>query len=242
MTRFVVTGTDTGIGKTIISAALVQATGASYWKPIQSGLEEETDSQIVAKLLPARSVGRGTVRDAVGGGAATSRHGPSVSPSGCHLPMAAPQGGSILPEAYLLKTPASPHRAAEIDGVTIDPDALTPPPGDLIVEGAGGALVPVTRSLLYADLFARWQIPVIVCARTALGTINHSLLTIEALKSRGVPIHGLAFLGDAVEDSEAIIPEISGVRRLGRLPIIDPLTPATLAQAFAANFDRADFA
>ena len=81
----------------------------------------------------------------------------------------------------------------------------------------------------------------IVCARTALGTINHSLLTIEALRARGVPIHGLAFLGDAVENSEAIISEISGVRRLGRLPIIDPLNSETLADAFAANFDLANF-
>lgn len=169
------------------------------------------------------------------------RNRPSVSPSDCHLPTAPPQGGLILPEAYRLKTPASPHLAAEIDGVTIDPDRLTPPPGGLLIEGAGGALVPVTRSLLFADLFARWQIPVIVCARTALGTINHSLLTIEALRARGVPIHGLAFLGDAVADSEAIIAEIGGVRRLGRLPIIAPLTSENLAAAFAANFDNADF-
>lgn len=202
MTRFVVTGTDTGIGKTIFSAALAQATGAPYWKPIQSGLEEETDSEVVARLA----------------------------------------GVPIIPEAYRLITPASPHIAAEIDGVNIDVETLGPPPGKLIVEGAGGALVPVTRQTLYADLFAKWQVPVIVCARTALGTINHSLLTIEALKSRGVPIHGLAFLGDAVEDSEAIIAAISGVRRLGRLPIVDPLTPETLAEAFAAGFDRSDFA
>lgn len=201
MTRFVVTGTDTGIGKTIFSAALAQATGASYWKPVQAGLEEETDSEIVARLA----------------------------------------GVPIHPEAYRLITPASPHYAAEVDGVTIDTGTLTPPPGDLIVEGAGGALVPVTRTILYADLFAKWQIPVIVCARTMLGTINHSLLTIEALRSRGVPIHGIAFLGDPVPDSEATIAEIGGVRRLGRLPIIDPLNSKTLADAFSANFDLADF-
>ena len=201
MTRFVVTGTDTGIGKTIFSAALARATGAPYWKPIQSGLEEETDTEIVARLasVPVRA------------------------------------------EAYRLVTPASPHIAAEIDGVNIDVEKLTPPPGDLIVEGAGGALVPVTRTTLYADLFAKWQVPAIVCARTALGTINHSLLTIEALRSRGVPNHGLAFLGDAVEDSEAIISGISGVRRLGRLPVIDPLNGETLADAFKANFNVADF-
>ncbi|MGN7929367.1 dethiobiotin synthase [Sphingopyxis sp. 22461] len=201
MTRFVVTGTDTGIGKTIFSAALAQATGTPYWKPIQSGLEEETDSEAVARLA----------------------------------------GVPIRPEAWRLITPASPHLAAEIDGVNIELETLTPPTGNLIVEGAGGALVPVTRATLYADLFAKWQIPVIVCARTALGTINHSLLTIEALRARGVPIHGLAFLGDAVEDSEAIISDIAGVRRLGRLPIIDPLTSETLAAAFSANFDLADF-
>jgi len=168
---------------------------------VQAGLDDETDSEVVARLANV----------------------------------------AVVPEAYRLVTPASPHRAAAIDGVTIDPDQLTPPEGGLIVEGAGGALVPLTRTLLYADMFARWQIPVIICARTALGTINHSLLTIEALRARRVPIHGLAFLGDAVEDSEAIIAEISGVKRLGRLPIVDPLTPESLARAFAANFDLADF-
>lgn len=201
MTRFVVTGTDTGIGKTVFSAALAGATGAAYWKPIQSGLDEETDSEAVARLA--------------------------------RVP--------VFPEGYRLATPASPHLAAEIDGVTIDPDALTPPDGDLIIEGAGGALVPVTRGTLYADLFAHWRIPVIVCARTMLGTINHSLLTIEALRARGVPVHGIAFLGDPAPDSEATIASIGGVRRLGRLPMIDPLTPDTLAAAFAAHFDVADF-
>ena len=242
MTRFVVTGTDTGIGKTIFAAALAGATGAPYWKPIQSGLEEETDSEVVAKLLPvAQRWGGGPLAKRGVEGPATSPQSPSVSPADRHLPIAAQQGGQILPEAYRLNTPASPHRAAEIDGITIDLDRLTPPPGDLVVEGAGGALVPVTRTTLYADLFARWQIPVIVCARTALGTINHSLLTIEALRARGVAIHGVAFLGDPVEDSEAIISQISGVRRLGRLPILDPLTPDNLAAAFSAHFDPADF-
>ena len=241
MTRFVVTGTDTGIGKTIFAAALAGATGAPYWKPIQAGLDDETDSETVARLLPvAQRWGGGPPRSG-SGGATTVPESPSVSPADCHLPIAAQQGGNILPEAYRLVTPASPHIAAEIAGVTIDLDRLTPPPGDLIVEGAGGALVPVTRTTLYADIFARWQIPVIVCARTALGTINHSLLTIEALRARGIPIHGLAFLGDAVEDSEAIIAAIGGVRRLGRLPLVDPLTPENLAAAFNANFDLTDF-
>ncbi|WP_203308584.1 dethiobiotin synthase [Sphingomonas beigongshangi] len=151
--------------------------------------------------------------------------------------------GAILPEAYRLRTPCSPHRAAAIDGVTIDAARLVLPAldGSLVVEGAGGVLVPVTDGLLFADLFARWQAPVVLVARTSLGTINHSLLSIEALRSRGVPILGIAFVGDAVEDSEATIARIGGVRRLGRLPLLDPLTPEALADAFAANFDLAAF-
>ncbi|WP_380781979.1 dethiobiotin synthase [Sphingomonas sp. R86520] len=149
----------------------------------------------------------------------------------------------VLPEAYRLTTPCSPHLAAEIDGVTIDPDRLALPEveGPLVVEGAGGVMVPVTRDLIFADLFARWGKPVVLVARTGLGTINHSVLSIEALRSRGVPILGIAFVGDAVEDSEAIIAALGKVRRLGRLPRLDPLNAATLAEAFAANFDLEAF-
>ncbi len=149
----------------------------------------------------------------------------------------------ILPNAYALNTPCSPHRAAEIDGIEIDPYTLQPPTveGSLIVEGAGGALVPVTRSRVFADLFAQWQAPVVVVARTTLGTINHSLLTIEALRARAVPIMGVAFVGDAVPDSETTICDMGGVRRLGRLPMLDPLDRDTLAAAFAEHFSTADF-
>ncbi|TPG41059.1 ATP-dependent dethiobiotin synthetase BioD [Sphingomonas koreensis] len=150
----------------------------------------------------------------------------------------------LLPEAYRLTTPCSPHRAAEIDGVTIDPAVLALPAvaGPLVVEGAGGVLVPVTRDLLFGDLFAQWGAPVVLVARTALGTINHSLASIEALRARGVPIRGIAFIGDAVEDSEATIAAIGGVRRLGRLPMLPRLDRDTLAAAFAAHFDLGDFA
>ena len=149
----------------------------------------------------------------------------------------------VLPEAYRLTTPCSPHLAAEIDGVTIDPDRLALPEvdGPLVVEGAGGVMVPVTRELIFADLFARWNKPIVLVARTGLGTINHSLLSIEALRSRGVTILGIAFVGDAVEDSEATIAKLGKVRRLGRLPRLDPLNAATLAEAFAANFDLEAF-
>jgi len=149
----------------------------------------------------------------------------------------------LLPEAYRLTTPCSPHRAAEIDGVTIDVDALGPPSCDraLVIEGAGGVLVPFTRQTTFADVMARWQLPVVLVAATSLGTISHSLAAIEALRTRKVDIRGIAFVGDAVEDSEATIAAMGAVKRLGRLPMLDPLEPATLAAAFAANFDLADF-
>ena len=202
----VVTGTDTDVGKTVFAAALTAALGASYWKPIQAGLDEGGDATTVVALgVPAER---------------------------------------ILPGAYALDTPCSPHRAAEIDDVVIDPARLAPPAieGSLVIEGAGGALVPVTRQLLYADLFARWGHPVVIVARTTLGTINHSLLTIEALRARGLPILGIAFNGDAVEDSEATIADIGRVKRLGRLPRLERLTPAHLRAAFLGSFRLEDFA
>ncbi|MBU6393294.1 MAG: dethiobiotin synthase [Sphingomonadales bacterium] len=205
MSAFVVTGTDTGIGKTVFSAALVGALGAHYWKPVQSGLEDGADKDRVAALagLPAEK---------------------------------------LLPEAYRLTEPLSPHRAAELDGVAIDPDGLIlPEVRPLVVEGAGGALVPLTREVTYADVFAQWGLLTIVVARTSLGTINHSLLTIEALRARRVPIHGVAFVGEANEDNEATICEMGQVRRLGRLPLLPSLAPETLIGAFVRGFSLDDF-
>ena len=200
MTRFIVTGTDTDIGKTVFAAGLAGALGAHYWKPVQAGIDPEGDKEAVARLanLPA---------------------------------------DHILPEAYRLKTPASPHLAARLDGVEISLDKLALPPidGPLVVEGAGGVLVPVSETLLMADIFAHWGLPVILCARTALGTINHSLLSIEALRSRGVPLAGIAFIGDAHVENERIIPALGNVPSLGRLPRLDPLNAQRLKAAFTAN-------
>lgn len=149
----------------------------------------------------------------------------------------------ILPEAYALATPCSPHRAAAIDGVTIDLDRLALPQvaRPLVVEGAGGVLVPIVGTTTFADLFARWQRPVVLVARTALGTINHSLLSIEALRARGVPLLGVAFVGDAVPDSEETIVRLGKTRRLGRLPYLSELTPDSLARAFGDGFAVEDF-
>ena len=205
MTAFIVTGTDTDVGKTVFAAGLTAFIDGWYWKPVQAGLADGTDAARVAALS----------------GLAPER---------------------ILPEAYRLETPCSPHRAAAIEGVAITPESLAlPQQRPLVVEGAGGALVPVTPDFLMADLFAQWGLPAIVVARTALGTINHSLMTVEALRARGVPVHGVAFVGDAVADSEQTICRIGGVRHLGRLPILPDLSAQALQEAFANGFDRNDF-
>lgn len=199
MHRYIVTGTDTDVGKTVFAAALAAHLGAHYWKPVQAGTEGGTDSQRVARL----------------GGA----------------------GVRIVPEAHVLAAPCSPHEAARIDGVTIAPDDLALPlaDGPLVVEGAGGVLVPYDPDLLAADLFARWGLPVILVARTALGTISHSLLSLEALKARGIAVHGVVFVGAGNPASEAAITRLGAVRHLGRLPWLDPLDAAALAAAFAAH-------
>lgn len=193
MTAFVVTGTDTGIGKTVFAAALTGRLKATYWKPVQSGLEEETDSEIVARL----------------------------------------SGRPALPEAWRLKLPASPHISAAAEGVHIDEKALIlPPERPLVVEGAGGLMVPLNDHATFLDVFGAWQLPVILCARTALGTINHSLLSIAALKAAGVPLHGVAFIGPEAPEVEATICRMGGTRRLGRLPILKSLKPGSLRAAF----------
>jgi dethiobiotin synthetase len=111
----------------------------------------------------------------------------------------------------------------------------------LVVEGAGGLLVPLTRQLTYIDMFARWRAPVVLCARTTLGTINHTLLSIEAIRARGIALTGVAFIGEENVDSEGIIIELGRTRRLGRLPRLSSLTADTLRAAFTAHFDVKDF-
>jgi dethiobiotin synthetase len=208
--RFIVTGTDTGVGKTVFAAGLAAQLGARYWKPVQAGLGdgilETTDSAEVARLAGGRV--------------------------------------TILPEAYRLATPCSPHEAARLDGVTIDPARLALPGGDgpLVVEGAGGVLVPHADGLLAVDLFARWGLPVILVARTALGTINHTLLSLEALRARQIDVLGVAFSGPAEPVAEQAIARFGAVLHLGRLPRLDPLNAETLSSAFTAHINMAAFA
>src|SRR5688572_2041961 len=204
--RFIVTGTDTGIGKTVFSAALTAALDGCYWKPIQAGLPE-TDSALVQRLS-------GLPRE------------------------------RILPEAYRLRRPASPHIAAAEERIEIDTLKLRPPTLDraLVIEGAGGLAVPINARALQIDVFAGWFMPVVLCARTSLGTINHSLLSLEALRRRAIPIHGLVFIGEENAEVGRTISELGGARRLGRLPWLDPPDASGLRTAFDKAFRREDFA
>lgn len=208
MKALIVTGTDTGLGKTVVSAMLMLALEGMYWKPIQSGTEAGTDRQRAAALT-------------------------GLPPS------------RFLPERYVLGEPLSPHRAAELEGIAIAPSALdlpeVPPGRWVIVETAGGVLVPINRSTLQIALLSRWRAPLVVVARTELGTINHTLLTLEALKRRAVEVLGVIFVGEAMPDTERTIAEFGNVKRLGRLPILSVLDATTLSQAFTAHFDRRDF-
>jgi dethiobiotin synthetase len=202
----IVTGTDTGIGKTVFAAALAGALRATYWKPIQCGLEEGGDSERIRTLS-------------------------GLAPDRIH------------PEAYRLAMAASPHRAAEAEGIEISVSKLGLPDveGPLVIEGAGGLMVPVNRQALLIDVFASWRLPVVLVARTSLGTINHSLLSIEALNGRNIPLLGVAFVGDEMPDTERTIAEMGNVRRLGRLPHLASLDRESLAAAFANAFRLEDF-
>jgi len=199
----IVTGTDTGIGKTIFAAGLTQALVATYWKPIQAGLSDETDSEVVARL----------------------------------------SGQPTLHETYRLNLPASPHLSAEAEGMIIDPNRLKIPnvSGPLVIEGAGGLMVPINRNALFLDVFADWQVPVILCARTQLGTINHTLLSLRALQHAGCPVIGVAFIGDAEPEVEQTICDFGKTRHLGRLPMMEHLTPRTLRATFSKEFDIESF-
>ncbi|MES0864892.1 dethiobiotin synthase [Ruegeria sp. SCPT10] len=196
MSSLIVAGTGTGIGKTVFSAGLTRALSARYWKPVQSGLEDITDTETVTSL----------------------------------------SGAETLPELYRLNKPASPHLSAEDMGVEIHLKHLKLPDidGPLVVEGAGGIMVPLNRKHLFLDLFAQWRAPIVLVARTSLGTINHTLLSLQALRHVGCAVVGVAFVGEAEPDVEQTITEMGGVQHLGRLPYLDNLSRETLFEAFSA--------
>jgi dethiobiotin synthetase len=175
--RLFVTGIGTGIGKTIVSSILVRALNGEYWKPVQSGSLDHTDSDEVARLVPTATIHR---------------------------------------EEFRLSAPLSPHAAARIEGITI-PRSLTPPvhTAPLVIEGAGGILVPLSDTSLIVDLVSSLAIPVVVVSRHYLGSINHTLLTLEALRARDISVLGVVFNGPPTPESEHAITTFGRVRVLG---------------------------
>jgi len=190
MSGVFVTGTDTGIGKTLVSAWLARGWRAAYWKPIQSGTSEGTDPAWVARMVP---------------------------------------GIEIIPSAVELQAPLSPHEAARREQRRIDLSALTlPERGRLVVEGAGGAMVPINDSALMVDLMARFALPVVVVARAGLGTINHTLMTLEVLRRRRVPLLGVVLNGQRNPANREAIEHFGGVPVLAEIQPLPAVTPAML--------------
>jgi malonyl-CoA O-methyltransferase len=185
-----VTGTDTGIGKTLVSACLVRAWDAVYWKPVQTGLAEETgDTATVATLA-------------------------DVPPD------------RLLTPRHALQAPLSPQAAAALEGLAITLDDFVPPAitvtggRPLVVEGAGGVLVPLSDTALMIDLMARLELPVVVVARTGLGTINHTLLTLAALRARRLTVAGVILSGPPNPGNRAAIERFGAVAVLAELPLL----------------------
>ena len=193
MQGFFVTGTDTDVGKTVVSAWLVAQLGACYWKPIQAGNHPETDSDIVRRLSGVAE-------------------------------------GRILAEAYVLPEPIAPHEAAQRAGVSIDLARLVPPSCDrpLVVEGAGGLLVPLNDRAFVADLASELHLPIILVARSTLGTINHTLLSLEAIRRRGLHLAGVVVNGPETPHNRAAIERYGKVEIIAEIPWIDQLAPAKL--------------
>jgi dethiobiotin synthase len=180
--RVFVTGTDTDVGKTVVSAALTLGLDGYYWKPVQAGTEPTTDTAQVRAwtgLPPER----------------------------------------FIPETYVLKEPMSPHAAAALEGVEIDLrrilDAPLPTDRTVIVEGAGGILVPLTNTEFVADLIAGLGAHVVLVARSGLGTINHTLLSLRELLRRDVPILGVVMNGPVHESNRRAIEDYGAVRVIG---------------------------
>ncbi|MDA8230990.1 MAG: dethiobiotin synthase [Magnetospirillum sp.] len=192
MTGMFVTGTDTGVGKTLVSAWLAARWGADYWKPVQSGAIEGTDAETVSALVPA-----------------------------C----------VIHPSRHVLMQPLSPHEAAARDGVRMDLTDFTLPATarPLVVEGAGGVMVPLNDAALMVDLMVRLGLPAIVVARSGLGTINHTLLTLEALRRRHIPVLGVVLNGDPNPANRRAIERYGAVAILAELPRLATVTASALA-------------
>lgn len=179
MKRYFVTGIGTDVGKTVAAAILTEALQADYWKPVQAGGLDFTDTDTVMSLV-------------------------SNPASVFH------------PEAYRLKMAASPHRAAAAEGIEIDVHGLKLPEtsNNLVVEGAGGLMVPLNKRYLVLDLVQQLGLEVVLVSRNYLGSINHTLLTAEVLRYRKIKVAGIIFNGEENQSSEDFIIKYTGLRRL----------------------------
>ena len=190
MERFFVTATDTNVGKTVVSTLLALRYGAYYWKPIQAGNLESTDSHFVEKYIGKEK---------------------------------------IVPESYRLEKPMSPNQAAEKEGVSIELCKINTPPvnGSLVVEGAGGICVPINERELVRDIIGNCAFPVILVARTTLGTLNHTLLSLASLREKSIPVKAVFLVGPPHPENKKTIVEWGKVDVL-EVPWIEDWSLASL--------------
>jgi dethiobiotin synthase len=202
-----VTGTDTGVGKTLLSALLVAALNRNYWKPIQTGASEGTDRETVVKWT----------------GVAADR---------------------TYAESYIFDRPVSPHLAAEQEGSAIDLHRIRRPMSQeaLIIEGAGGVFVPINEDAFMLDLIRLLGAPVIVAARTTLGTINHTLLTLAAIRNRKLDLRGVVMIGKENPDNRRAVERYGNVPVIGVIPWLDTIDRRALISVFEQHFDAGAFA
>jgi dethiobiotin synthetase len=201
MHGFFVTGTDTDVGKTLVSAWLVTHLNASYWKPIQAGKEPMTDSATVQTLAELPAAG-------------------------------------VWPEVYLLPDPLAPHEAARRAGIALDMAKLHMPDheGLVVVEGAGGLMVPITDDAYMIDLAADLDLPIILVARSTLGTINHTLLSIEAIRRRGLPLAGVVMSGPETPHNRAAIERYGQIEIIAEIPWLETINRSVL-KSIQPEFD-----
>lgn len=206
--RFFVTGTDTRVGKSAVSALLCAALDAIYWKPIQTGSREGTDRNTVMRLA--------------------------------RLPRT-----QTLPESYIFSPPVSPHLAARMAGRQIELRKIRAPEisasESLIAEGAGGALVPINRTQLMTDLMRHLGFPVLLVSRTSLGTINHTLLSLAALRVARLEIRGVILVGTPNLENRKAIEHYGDVGVIGWIPLLKKVDRRALLDAYKKHFNRKAF-
>lgn len=205
---YFITGTDTNVGKTVLSALLCAALPARYWKPIQTGASEGTDRQQVVSWAEI-------------------------------------SGDHALPETYIFDEPVSPHLAAEYAGTEVHLSRITVPEYgstlSLIVEGAGGVLAPINSHQFMTDLMLHLKLPVIVAARSTLGTINHTLLSLKALQAAGIQVRGVVLIGPENPENRDAIEHFGKVGVVGQIPMLKNIDRQVLCDVFAKKFQQEAF-